>query len=197
MSDPRFPPDDPDGPLCGGDPLARALARLAPAPADLATPVFLFAAGRAAEGRRVAFWQRLCLGQTALGCAAAAVVAVWAASPADRPGERGPVSGVVAGSPAEVELAPPPREVFPPSAVPVEPTGFAVKPTGDEPTLEERIRWLRLRNDVLAAGLTMLPEAVPPPRPPDGFEDFPVLGRGVFATPPRPPPPPPVPEDDR
>lgn len=197
MSDPRLPPDDPDGPLCGGDPLARALARLAPAPADLATPAFLFAAGRAAEGRRVAFWQRLCLGQTALGCAGAALVAAWAASPADRPGERVPVSGVVAVSPAGVELAPSPREVFPPSTVPVEPTGFAVKPTGDEPTLEERIRWLRLRNDVLAAGLTMLPEAVPPPRPPDGFEDLPVLGRGVFATPPRPTPPPPVPEDDR
>ena len=197
MSDPRFPPDDPDGPLCGGDPLARALARLAPAPVDLATPAFLFAAGRAAEGRRVAFWQRLCLGQTALGCAGAALVAVWAASPADRPVARAPVPAVSPASPAVVELAPVPREVFPPSAVPVEPTGFAIKPTGDEPTLEERVRWMRLRNDVLAAGLTMLPEASPPARPPAEIEGLPYPGRGVFATPPRPTPPPPPPEDDR
>ena len=182
MRDPSPPPDDP---------LARALAKLAPAPADLATPDFLFAAGRASESRRVAFWRRLCLGQTALGCAGAALFAGWAASPA----ERVPVTPEFVAVPAVVELAPPPREFEPPSTSTVAPTGFAVKPGGDEPTLDERVRWLRVRNDVLAAGLTMMPEAVPPPRPPAGSGGFPSLGRDVFAAPPRTSPP--NPEDDR
>lgn len=136
MPDPRDP---------AADPLALALAKLAPAPADLATPEFLFAAGRASEARRVALWRRLCLAQAALGCIAAAVIAAGFATPAAVPDT--PVS------PAAVEVAPP-------------------EPPGDGPTLDERIEALRLRNDVLALGLSALPEAVPLPRAnPYPFED--------------------------
>ncbi len=123
------------------DPLAAALAKLAPAPANLATPDFLFAAGRASDSRRVAFWRRLCLAQAALGCVGAALVAAWAATPADR-----------ATPPADAPLTPIAAEVALPESA------------GDGPTLDERIEALRLRNDVLAFGLSALPEPVPPPR---------------------------------
>lgn len=139
MPDPRDP---------AADPLAVALAKLAPAPADLATPEFLFAAGRANEARRVAFWRRLCLAQAALGCVAVAVAAGVRATP-DRP----PVADTPVST-AAVEVIPPPES------------------PGDGPTLDERIEALRLRNDVLALGLSALPEAVPLPRAnPNPFED--------------------------
>ena len=123
------------------DPLAAALAKLAPVPADLTTPGFLFAAGRASESRRIAFWRRLCLVQVALGCVGAALVAAWAATPARR-----------VASPADAPVTPIAAEVAPPESA------------GDGPTLDERIQALRLRNDVLAFGLSALPEPVPPPR---------------------------------
>ena len=131
------------------DPLAVALAKLAPAPADLATPAFLFAAGRASESRRVAFWRRLCLGQAAVGCIGAALVAAWAATPADR-----------VTLPVDTPMTPVAAEVAPPESA------------SDGPTLDERIEALRLRNDVLAFGLSALPEAVPQHRPnPNPLED--------------------------
>lgn len=135
MPDPRDP---------AADPLAVALAKLAPAPADLATPEFLFAAGRASEARRVAFWRRLCLAQAALGCAACVVVAAGVATPAAVP---------------DAPASPPVAEVAAPPASP-----------SDGPTLDERIEALRLRNDVLALGLSALPEPVPRPTP-YPFED--------------------------
>jgi len=138
MPDPRDP----------ADPLAAALAELAPAPADLATPDFLFAAGRATEAGRAAFWRRLCLGQTALGCVGAALVAAWAATPAGR----APPSTDSAVTPASPEVAPP-------------------ESANDGPTLDERIEALRLRNDVLAYGLSALPEAVPTHPTPNPLED--------------------------
>ncbi len=131
----------PDPPDPAADPLAASLAKLAPVPAALATPAFLFAAGRASEARRVAFWRRLCQGQAALGCAGVALFAASITPPPDRE----TLSADTPVTPVAAEVAPP-------------------ESAGDGPTLDERIQALRLRNDILAFGLSALPEADPPYR---------------------------------
>jgi hypothetical protein len=195
MPIPKPTPDSLNDALCGGDPLARALARLAPAPADLATPGFLFAAGAAAESRRTRFWQRLCLGQAALtGLGVVTLALVLTQPPATAPVELPPAFAAVPD-----ELAPMPREHVPAPTYPVEPTHFAARPREDGPTLDERVRALQLRNDILLGGLGLLPDAAAPPhRSP--FDGPAGPHGGVFAAPTfpeRPTAPPSTPENDR
>lgn len=213
MSDPRQAPEPPDDAahdgLCGGDPLARALARLAPAPTGLATPAFLFEAGRASQAPAVTFWRRVCLGQTALVGCGAVLLAVWGATPgpphelASRAAAPTPEklrdttrADARATAPQAAESAPPPREVLTPLGGTAEATGFAVRTPADEPSVEERARWLRLRNDVLAGGLGVLPTPAPVQGIPAdlGGPRYPGLRHGVFASPPVTPRPKPAPE---
>src|SRR5947208_1070626 len=72
-------------PLCGGDPLARDLAKLRPAPAGVDVNRLLFEAGRVARDRDVAFWRRASLAQLVLllafGCAATVFLVYLANTP--------------------------------------------------------------------------------------------------------------------
>ena len=83
MTTPEPTPES--NPLCGADPLARALAKLRPAPAGMDANRLLFEAGQVARDRDVAFWRRVSLAQFALmatfGCVAAVLVVKLATTP--------------------------------------------------------------------------------------------------------------------
>jgi hypothetical protein len=175
-----------DSPLCGGDPLARQLAALAPAPAALPRDKFLFAAGAASRDRDVRFWRRLALGQTA---AAGLLVGVGVASPeylpAGRPAETARLPDA-RPTPAAREAAPLPRAVPEPSS---EPATVARSRPADADA-ETRAKMLHLRAAVLAAGIDVLP--TPAGRPtavdPRQLERSLQLQPGVLAAPVRPDP---------
>jgi hypothetical protein len=178
--------------LCDGDPLARALASLRPTPTGLDPTHVVYLAGQAARDRAVTFWRRAFLAQgvaiVALGCLAVlhfTRLAELDRQLADTRSYRQPTPPAPT-LPPEPEPAPMPREAVEP--YPPDRTGSIAR-TGDEPTAEERAKWLQLRNDVLAGGLGVLPTpARPQPTPADwrGFEFL----RGAYAVhPPAPTPP--------
>jgi hypothetical protein len=176
----------PDNPLCGADPLARALARLRPAPTGVDTNRLLFEAGQAARDRSVAVWRRafltLVVVLVAFGCLAtvhlvrldqldqtAAPQVVERIVYVERPAADGP------------EPAPPPRVAPEPPAYP--PAGGFAGKTPDPDALAE---YLRIRQDVLTAGLGLLPDHKPRPADPvsaDELERSLNLPRGVLAVP--------------
>jgi hypothetical protein len=198
---PPDPTPEPD-PLCVGDPLARALAKLRPAPAAMDTNRLLFEAGRVARDRDVAFWRRVTLAQFValftFGCLA--VIHLARLDALDR--QAGPpqvVERVVyLPPPAGPEVAPPPRPAperhpadYPPPAV------FAQH----GPDADALAEYLRVRQEVLTAGLGLLPDPGPRPAAPvsaDELERSLNLPRGVLAAPHwrpyRPPTPPPDPD---
>jgi hypothetical protein len=187
MIDPRYQPEGPEEPLCSGDPLARALAKLAPATVDLVTPQLMFAAGQAKEQRATAFWKRLALGQSVIMSLAGVGLAVTFWLPTAPPYTRPPNPSMAETT--KTEVAPMPREVEPSSSPWQEPTGFTLRLAEDEASLEERRKWLQIRNDILAGGVNMLPNPGPELRAPE--QRWPGMGGDVFAIPPiRPTPPP-------
>ncbi|MGL6076419.1 MAG: hypothetical protein ACRC8S_19880 [Fimbriiglobus sp.] len=183
MTDPRFQPTGPEDPLCLGDSLARALSKLAPAPVSMLTSDMMFEAGRADESRRTAFWKRLAgaqVGVMAIGVAV--VVALWQ-QPKPSVSTPPTIATVSVAKSEPLELAPEPREYEPPTTGPS--AGFASRTRLDEPSLEERVKWFQLQNDILAGGVSMLPT---PPRE----TRLPTVGGNFFAIPkigPRPAPP--------
>ncbi|OWK45734.1 hypothetical protein [Fimbriiglobus ruber] len=185
--------------LCDGDPLARALAALRPVPpAGLDAPRLVYLAGRAERDRAAAFWRRAFAAQSVCVVLAAAVTGVYLAhdaergpaQPAARRSPAPPPAGAPVPAPQEAsgpEPAPAPRIILPPESPPTQPLeGFAGRT--DEPTVEERAKWLHLRNDVLAAGLGVLPTPPPaaPPTAPDWERSFGVSPKVLGIHPPRP-----------
>src|SRR5262249_25831922 len=115
MTHPEPTPDP--NPLCGGDPLARALARLRPAPTPLDANRLLFEAGQVARDRDVALWRRLSLAQFvllfAVGCVAAVYFAHLGATDGQSPRVQDRIVYVKLPSPDAdfPEVAPVPRSV--------------------------------------------------------------------------------------
>lgn len=174
-------PTPESNPLCGADPLARALAKLRPAPAGVDADRLLFEAGRVARDRDVAFWRRVSLAQFALmatfGCVAVVLLVKLATTP--------PQVQIVR---VEVEVPQKPEEAPPPRTAPQTPPAYP--PAGgfaaDAPDPAALAEYLRIRHDVLTAGLGLLPDHRPRPTPPvsaDELERSLNLPRGVLAVP--------------
>jgi hypothetical protein len=191
-------PEPVTDPLCDGDPLARALAKLRPAQTCLDAQRLLFLAGQAERARTVAFWRWVSVGQLA------ALVAVGGAYLLTSLNDSAPMSRGEAGS----YTAPRPRlpastpdggaeEIPPPRPVASEPyygipQGFA-RAEPDDLSPEDRVRWLALRNDVLTAGLGLLPTPGRPELDPRYMKDATFL---AIPRPPEPPEPPRNPPED-
>lgn len=161
-------PEPESNPLCGADPLARALARLQPMPAGVDGQKLLFLAGQAARDRSVHLWQRLFLGQcvvlVAVGCAAVLHFArLDATEPASRDANQPDVRPKAPSAPPRELPAPPPgespEEPSPPSAPP------AVFTKADAPP-DDLAEYLRMRREVLTAGLGLLRDTKPQPAAP-------------------------------
>ena len=162
------PPPEPDAnPLCGADPLARALARLQPAPAGVDGQKLLFLAGQAARDRTVALWRRLFLGQcvvlVAVGCAAVLHFARLDAMDRDDRSTNKVEARPPSPAPAPQDLPPPAPEGTSeePPAPPVPP----VYTKSDAPP-DDLADYLRTRREVLTAGLGLLPDTKPQPAAP-------------------------------
>lgn len=160
-------PDPVTDPLCDADPLARALAKLRPVQTGLDAQRLLFLAGQAERERSASFWRRVSVAQLA------ALVALGGAYLFTTLNDSEPVRHGHVGEPSPgnqqppamtggPEVAPPPRPVLQPAPDRYYgiPQGFA-RAEPDDLSPEDRARWLSLRNDVLTAGLGLLPN----PRP--------------------------------
>ena len=185
MVDRDFEPDP--NPLCTGDPLARELARLLPAPVTMATTTLMYQAGRASRDSTIAFWQRL----FAAACLSGVVGVILVGFYPTTTREPQVIERIVYRDPptVPVELAPMPRE-RPDDSPPVTPSVARSK---------EFTEYLRIRDSVLTAGLDALPNPKPQPAStvtPAELERSLDLPRGVLTAPYRLPPKPPVPPDD-
>lgn len=177
-----MPDADPNlSPLCDGDPLARALAALKPVPVDLATPHFLYQAGSAARERTVSFWRWAFLAQSVVMIGVIGVgLLLWPERPTAEPVQPTPPP-VVPVTEVTPELAPMPRP-SPESGEPSGGNGYIAHEGLDAADVAEQAYWLRQRNDILTAGLGL----VPPPTRPSEQNTIPGLiwPRGVYAIPP-------------
>ena len=150
-------------PLCDGDPLARKLAYLQPAPAGLNRDRLLYAAGEASRERTIRFWKLVCGGQVGLAVAIFLGFSMWGKPPA------GPQEFAAPAKPAAVV-----------------PQGYANVPDAGDGS--DVARGLRLRNNVANAGLGVLPTQAAPPvvADPAQLENSLKLPPGVLAVPQRP-----------
>lgn len=169
-----------DRPICDGDPLARQLAGLTPAPAAFTRDQLMFAAGAASRDPDVRFWKRLAAFQPV---GLAAVVFGLFLLP-EGAGRGGVANGPPSAEPTQRYMA----EHTPPAAPPREP----LLPVSEAADPAARAKLLQLRADVFAAGLNVLPSPAgpPPAAEPDKLEKDLHLPRGLFAVPGRPMPPP-------
>jgi len=171
-------------PAPGPDPLAASLANLEPAPAALDRDRLMFAAGAASQRPVVRLWMLTAGFLAAMGFAAGMYVRPPAVVYVDRvpPSAGSPVAPAVTEMPPADPPAPRPDERASP-----DPHWLGRMQPGDP----DAARWLRVRNDVLAAGLGVLPDpgraarttdrpavpnefyAVPPPRPTPPKKDEP------------------------
>lgn len=154
-------PDPVTDPLCDGDPLARALAKLRPTQTGLDGQRLLYLAGQAERDRSVAFWRRVSVMQLAALLLVGGVFLMTTLN--DSAHRERTDHGTVppryqAPAVRELEEAPPPRpasEARPDRYYGI-PQGFA-RAESDDLSPDDRARWLVLRNDVLTAGLGLLP----------------------------------------
>ena len=185
MVDRDFEPDP--NPLCTGDPLARDLARLLPAPVTMATTTLMYQAGRASRDGMIAFWQRLFAAACLAGVVGVLLVGVYPTTAR----EPQVVERIVYREQPVVptELAPMPRER--PEESP------SVTPSIAHST--EFREYLRIRDNVLTLGLDALPKLQQQPAStvtPAELERSLDMPRGVLTAPYRLPPKPSVPQDD-
>lgn len=163
------------------DPLATALARLRPVPAAAEKPAFLFLAGQASRDGVVRRWK------VASVVAALALVASWVVGYVlySELRHRTALAEEQLRTLAVTHPVEPPSlvESQPSYPVPAPPPMPAPVPHYDpDPTPQELAAALRQRNEILTAGLTLLPAAHPPERPtPNDIRHF--LPGGVYAAP--------------
>jgi hypothetical protein len=153
-------------PLCDADPLARALAKLRPTPAGVDARNLLFLAGQAARDRAVTFWRRAFLAQlavlVALGGWAVPHFSQSSAVEQQTPTVRERIVYVDRRTGERLtkpEEAPPPRPARPEYSPPSE---LAQQP----PSAADLGEYLRVRREVLTAGLGLLPDAKRAPAAP-------------------------------
>lgn len=165
--------------------LAAALAKLRPAPAQFETPAFHFRAGQAS--RDAALWRW----KIAVGVLMVALIGTWifttvrlrdlhqqvAKAQENPPATNVPTPQSVVEVPPELPpIVPPPVPAYP---LPDLPPVVTVASYDPDPTPEELAEALRQRNQILIAGLSLLPRTVPP----TGNETHSPLPGGVFTTP--------------
>jgi hypothetical protein len=138
------------------DPLARELARLAPAPTRVTGAAVLYAAGQQAAEIKANRWR------TATGAMALVFVGSWVGMtmrPEGTTRSAGPADVAKADvTPARPKTPPPADEPAPPTK-PVPQIVATNRP--DEETLERRAKGIRLMHDILAGGLGMIPDSNP------------------------------------
>ncbi len=140
-------------PAPGPDPLAASLANLEPAPAEINRDRLMYAAGAASQRSVIRLWMLTAGFLAAMGFADG----MYVRPPAVVYVDRAPPSAGPPTRPAVTEMLPPdapaPRAEERPSP---DPQMLSLQP-GDP----DAARWLRVRNDVLAAGLGVLPDRGP------------------------------------
>jgi hypothetical protein len=180
-------------PLCDADPLARALAKLRPAPARVDARNLLFLAGQAARDRTVTFWRRAFMAQmvvlVVVGCLAVLhFVQLDAIEQQAPPTVRERIVYVDRRTGERIskpEEAPPPR----PASSDYAPAPELAHQTPNAADLGE---YLRVRREVLTAGLGLLPDTIRAPAAPASpaeLERSLNLPPGVLTAPYRVPPP--------
>lgn len=158
-----MPDTDPDlDPLCDGDPLARALAKLRPAPAALDAGRLAYLAGQASQAAKIGYLKRIVLAQ----CAAMVAVGCLAVVHFARLKELKELEGQTAPPTARaVKPIEPPPDVPEPAPLPrIAPDQYRPDPgypselLSREANTREMAEYFRVRQEVLAAGLGLLPE---------------------------------------
>jgi hypothetical protein len=140
------------------DPLARELARLAPAPSRVTGAAVLFAAGQQAAEIKANRWR------LATGLMALVFVGSWVGmtlrteSPTRTAGPQEMVVQAVV-TPARPTPPSPSPESEPPLPRPIPQLVATDRPS--EETLERRAKGIRLMHDILAGGLGMIPDSNP------------------------------------
>jgi hypothetical protein len=144
-------------PLCEGNPLARELARLMPARPGFERDALLFAAGAAARSAAVARWR------WATAAAVFVAVGAWGYSLYE-PGRVDRSEPNARTGPGTEPLSKPTPTPAPPESSESAGSSADVKVVQfvEEADPGARVRGLRLRNDILAAGLGLIPSAARP-----------------------------------
>jgi hypothetical protein len=208
MSEPEMIPDSPSPGR--RTPFEWSLAALRPTDSDATRPSFLFRAGQESRERAVRFWRYVAAGCLMSWVGVIAVGAYWMADFR----ERGAVS--FRGEGSRVGLAPPspsgrgdrgvgngdpnplPPKPFPlageGSQSPSPPTSLPKGGVVPSPTPAEFAAALRIRRDILVAGLGMIPN--PNPDLPGDSEPHLTIPPTLYAAPKIPPRQPPIPETD-
>lgn len=141
------------------DPLARDLAQLAPKPTAVTSAAVLYAAGQQAAELKANRWRMVSGGLVVL------FVGSWIGMTM-QPGQTTRVnsmSDVANHEPKQkVEM---PVEPEPPAASSKPIPQLVVLSQPDEETLEDRIKGIRLKRDILAGGLGLIPEPPKGERP--------------------------------
>jgi hypothetical protein len=146
------------------DPLAAALARLRPAPAAVEKPAFLFRAGQASRDAVVRRWQAVAALTTlalvaSLGYGYVRFTELLHQLETTHAQLREVAAASAPIDPSTLPASTPAPVFEVPAAAPTpEPTPY-YEP---DPTPEELAVALRQRNEILTAGLTLLPPAAPP-----------------------------------
>lgn len=141
------------------DPLARDLAQLAPKPTSVTSAAVLFAAGQQAAELKANRWRMVSVGLVVL------FVGSWVGM-ALRPEQTtrsNPVPEIVRHTPPQNATHPVEAEPVAPGSKPI--PQLLVVTTPDEEALDERIKGIRLRRDILAGGLGMIPDTPKGERP--------------------------------
>ena len=133
------------------NPIADALARLAPQPPTLSRDALLFAAGQAAGAPRTPAW--VWPSATAFFAAVSVILAAFLLTPGTGSSEVRYVTQYVPMAAAEPDRGEPqPRSAEPLSA----------KPTATEAAADDTARMLQVRRDVIRFGVDMLPRSTAP-----------------------------------
>ncbi len=180
--------------LCAGDPLARALAQLMPLPANIASGPIQFAAGQAAQNRVNGFWRRAFFAQSSMMVLMVGFGGFYLSGVLDANTSPQIVQQTLTtptlSKPVELPKTPVKPVAEPKSVQPITPPGTAWVAMNYQPTEDiidpiEQRKWLQLRADIFAAGLSVLPtptQSIISVDPNVGPPSFPAL-RGVFAYP--------------
>jgi hypothetical protein len=159
------------------DPLARDLAQLAPKPTTVTSAAVLFAAGQQAAELKANRWRMVSGGLVVL------FVGSWIGMTLqpEQTSRSNPKQDIVHHEPKRKADTPVDPEM--PEAYTKPIPQLLVVTLPDEETLEERIKGIRLKRDILAGGLGLIPE--PPkgerPRVPGSMEMNPTVLGGHYS----------------
>ncbi|MFO0937417.1 MAG: hypothetical protein U0798_12980 [Gemmataceae bacterium] len=167
------------------DPLARELAKLVPVPTTVTPASVVFAAGVQSAERKARIWQRITMGMVVL------FVGSWvgmtlrpdqrdrgmaSSNPTHMAGPAGPSPSTSTGASPKSDLNTTSsntnsnQEPVAPESRPI--PDVVARDASDEETLEARAKGIRLRNDILAGGLGLIPDQPKTSRPHLPYSSF-------------------------